>query len=624
MPKVKNKLKSIASRLKLPVVCRCLLWVLLAASAAVCIGEMLINRIYFRESEIFAGGWIALLGNIFILFCFFALLFGLINRLLPALLIGLLLYGLLIFSDILKLICFENPLCPTDLQYLADLRVVAKSFLNTRTLLGILAACAAVVALNIISWKKESPKLSRSSRVWVGTVAAVFIASVFMVPSFDIPRDWLNRHGIELPESWQFEPRVSAQLNGLLVEWAMEAVDLSYRRPDHYSRSEIERIVRAYEQEPAPNYASRNERPPNLMIYLIESFMDPLDLGVRFTSDPIPTFHAISRKSSSGKVVVPVFGGTSANTEFELLTGLSMYFLPDASCPYRQYMMQDIPSLPRFLRQHGYRTVAIPADPPYLFNHRAAYSHLGFDRYIFPEADPQTPRSPDKGFAADEAIADAAIAASRDNSPFFILAFTGGSHFPWEYSDYDNSDLDIVGPMPESDRSKLKTYINALRVADSSLKKLITHFEKMDQKTVILAMGDHLPALGETYDAIGFFNSTGLDKIRKRYQVPAALWCNYPAAKEDFVCSANFIAVRLLQLIGLRPAGSLALSADVYSHFPVLSKYVQTPDGRCFAPQSPQIPFQHLLNDYRLIQYDLLLGKQYARSMGSHRRNMNH
>jgi hypothetical protein len=590
----------------------CLLWIALTTGLAVLFGEHLINRIYFEEPAVFSGTGSAIFGNILILFCFMTLLFTLINRLLTALLTGLLIYCILILSDILKLIYFDNPLRPIDLNYLADLRIVAQASLSTGTLLGIITACLAVIALIILIWKKEAPVLPWTARTGIGSTAAILITLAFTLPSVYVVREWLAHRGIAKPEAWQFEPRYSAQLNGILVEWAMGAADASFHRPERYSRPEIERIAHAYSLEPKPAGISKNEPPANLIIYVIESFMDPLDLGVHFTADPIPTFRAISRKYSSGKVVVPVFGGTSANTEFELLTGLSMYFLPDSSCPYRQHIMQDVPSLLRVLHQNGYQTTAIPADPPYLFNRKAAYKHMGFDHWIFPEADAKTPRSPDDEFAADEAIVDAVIAASRSGSPYFILAFTGGTHFPWEYSDYIDSRLDIVGPSPNYNRSKLKTYVNALKVADNSLKKLITYFEKTNQKTEILFVGDHLPPLGEIYQASGFFNSTELVNVQKRYQTPMAVWSNYPKAKEDFICSANFIPVRLLQSIGLRPTGSLALAADVYSHFPVLSKYVQTADGRLFAPQSDGMPFQQLIEDYRLIQYDLLLGKQYA------------
>jgi len=340
--------------------------------------------------------------------------------------------------------------------------------------------------------------------------------------------------------------------------------------------------------------------------------MDPQDLGVQFTSDPIPTFHALSKKWSSGKVVVPVFGGTSANTEFEVLTAMSMSLLPDDSCPYRQYINEDIPSLPRLLRQYGYKTEAALADPSYLFSRKKVLGHLGFDHWDFPEGDPATRRTPDGDFASDDVIADAAIRASRGGSPFFLLGFTGGTHCPWEYEDYDNSTLDVVGPMVEPGRKLLKRYINALRVADSALKRMIEYYEKVDQKTVILIMGDHLPPLGDIYTVTHFFKSDEMEEVRQRYSVPAVLWSNFPATKTDFICSANFIPVKLIQMMGIQPRGIFALSADIYSRFPVFSRYVQAADGQMFKPGGSDLPFRRLINDYRMVQYDLLLGEQYA------------
>jgi hypothetical protein len=594
--------------------CRHLLWPLISALVSVLIGESLINGIYFRELEIFPGRWLALVGNVLILYCCIELIFALTGRILSALAIILPLYGLFIAGDILKLKCFDNPVRLTDVQYLSDMRVMAKSYLNPATILAILFICILLLVLNVWAWRRKSALSPFKPRIYFGAFAAAILFSSFFFPSNYEARTWLNRHGIELPESWQFEPRTSSRLNGMLVELAMSAVDPSFSKPENYSRSEIARIANPYTKRPESNSAPVGP-PPNIIMLVIESFMDPQDLGVHFTSDPIPTFHAISGKNSSGRVVVPVFGGTSANTEFELLTGLSMYFLPDGSCPYRQYLNQDIPALPRLLHQYGYRSTAIPADPPYLFNHKAVYRHLGFDQWSFPETNPEIPRSPDDEYVADEALADIIISESRTNSPSFIFAFTGGTHFPWEYSDYNNSPLDIAGTYPGLNRSELKTYINALKVADAALNKLIAYFEKVDQKTVILVMGDHLPALTGVYDATGFFNGSGMEKTQKRYQTPISFWSNFPMPKQDFVCSANFIPTLLLQRLGLPPAGIFALTSDLYRHFPVFSKYVQTSDGKCFAPQSPDLPLQNLAIDYHLINYDLLIGKQYAVEM---------
>jgi len=114
----------------------CLVWTAPAAA----LGEFATNRIYWRESAVFAGGWVALSGSLLILSCFTALLLVLTNRQLLAVFCGLSLYGFLVAVDSVKLLYLDNPLRPTDFQYLADLRVVAGPFLNTGAFWGLLAA----------------------------------------------------------------------------------------------------------------------------------------------------------------------------------------------------------------------------------------------------------------------------------------------------------------------------------------------------------------------------------------------------------------------------------------------------------------------------------------------------
>jgi phosphoglycerol transferase MdoB-like AlkP superfamily enzyme len=121
----------------------------------------------------------------------------------------------------------------------------------------------------------------------------------------------------------------------------------------------------------------------NLIVYLIESFMDPDDLGLHYTSDPIPNIRALRRSHIGAYAVVPELFGGSANTEFELLTGMTRSFLPEGSPPYRQYLRRPIPSLPSALRALGYTTVAIHADPKYYYDRERVYGLLGFDTTVW-------------------------------------------------------------------------------------------------------------------------------------------------------------------------------------------------------------------------------------------------
>jgi hypothetical protein len=272
---------------------------ILCSAIAVCIGELLINVIYFGEWKIFPGEWEALTGNILILFCFLEILFALTGRLYSALAIIIPLYGIVILSNILKLICFDNPLRPTDVQYLSDLRVVARSSFNSATILLLVLILAALLWLNIFLWKRKSASLSNKSRICAGILAGVALVLTVWLPSSFAVRNWLAGNGFELPESWQFIPRDSARANGLLVDMALSAVDPSFSRPEPYNRAEIERVAKKYSLSPQSRLISNSEPPPNIILIAVESFMDPLDLGVRFTSDPIPNFHRISREGTS-------------------------------------------------------------------------------------------------------------------------------------------------------------------------------------------------------------------------------------------------------------------------------------------------------------------------------------
>jgi hypothetical protein len=64
--------------------------------------------------------------------------------------------------------------------------------------------------------------------------------------------------------------------------------------------------------------------------------------------------------------------------------------------------------------------------------------------------------------------------------------------------------------------------------------------------------------------------------------------------------------------MGIVPPGFLAVTDAVRRELPVLGGYVQAADGRVWDRDSVPTAEQTLIEDYRLLQYDLLLGKQYS------------
>ena len=79
---------------------------------------------------------------------------------------------------------------------------------------------------------------------------------------------------------------------------------------------------------------------PNIIVIMNESFSDPSVLGKEIkTNIPLtPFYDSLSENTIKGYALSSVFGANTANSEFELLTGHTMAFMPEGSVPYQQYI----------------------------------------------------------------------------------------------------------------------------------------------------------------------------------------------------------------------------------------------------------------------------------------------
>lgn len=536
------------------------------------------------------------------------LLFALTNRFTFAVATSLSLYAAFMTCDVLKMRFLRSTIHPLDVPALRDL-LVLNVFGVWPTILALTLGVASTVALGML-FRIRSGSIARGRRFTAAAVALLTLGGLVGSEAFPLGASLLARAGVNWP-NW-FPPQ-RARRNGLLLDFALNVSDLYVSAPPNYSEPAIAAIRRRYSTSVSPSSPPDHQR-INLIVYLIEAFTDLGDLGIRFTSDPIPNFHALALEHTSGSVISPVFGGASANSEFEILTGLAMYFLPAESCPYNQYVRRNLPSLARFLKERGYRTSAIHVERLQAFNYYAVYPRLGFDRAISLFDDPRVPLDVAGRRPSDDALVDAIVSVSDEPGPFFIFAFPNSTHFPWNYPGYLDADLDIVSPVLSSAaHDELKTYANALRTADRALGRLVDHFRNSSAKTVIVALGDHRPALSvEAYAAAGFLDHGNPDSLAQRYRCPILFWSNFPLPCDPIHCSNGFLAPRILRRLGYEPDGFFVLNEAFGSRIRVLSSFVETADGARFSRDSVTPAAREIIDDMRLIQYDLLFGDQLA------------
>ena len=123
-----------------------------------------------------------------------------------------------------------------------------------------------------------------------------------------------------------------------------------------------------------------------------ESFSDLGIVGNFETNeDYMPFVHSMQKgqkNTITGNLLVSTFGGGTANTEFEFLTGDTMAFLPFGCSPYQMYVKSEMPSLVGALEAQNYQTVAMH---PYLstsWNRPQVYQSFGFDEQCYEDSFP--------------------------------------------------------------------------------------------------------------------------------------------------------------------------------------------------------------------------------------------
>lgn len=566
--------------------------------------------------DIWVRAWVL---NVLILFSAYALVFAVTRRVATALLSVSPLYAVLGLATLAKIKYMHSAVQPLDLLRLPEFLPLFRSFFGRG------AVAAAVVGLGVwvgalaAAGRIGPCRMSVARRYSVGllSIAAlgVFPAAILLARSFPGLSEPLHLSGV--PTGQQ---REQARRHGFLLSFIAEVPSAFVTRPPNYSPATVARALSGYWQPGvvAPERSARGR--VNLIIYMVESLMDPNDLGVRYTSDPIPNLQALREAHAGGYVIVPGRFGGSADTEFEALTGMATAFLPQGSVPYRQYLKRRIPSLPYVLKALGYTTTAIQADPRYYYDRERVYGVLGFDSVMWLRGAPGVERASRGEWPSDQAVVKAVIRASQVARPFFIFAFPSSTHGPYNSGTYQGSVLDVLGPPDREAAAEVKEYINTLRVADDAIGTLIQYFSRQSDSTVIAILGDHLPPLSAGALRPFFTSLSGLSEIeqaRMTHRVPLLVWANFDAPGDDEELGVNMLPSYLLEKLGIAPPGFLAVTDAARRELPVLESYVKGVDGQVWNWESVPADKRALIDDYRLLQYDVLLGEQHSVSDSS-------
>lgn len=498
-------------------------------------------------------------------------------------LVGYLRLALMLQSGIFMLIGLVNyyvlnfrsaPIMPWDIFSLSTAASVAGNFSYVMEAEAVFVLISFVLLLVIESRCKAAAPKRKHIRLLMVVLPLVLLWSYTGI----IQNDAFVRH-FGLYDKL-FTPTVMNKRDGNVVAFLMEMEYLKVEKPAGYSADKmgdlfsqgdiLEAMAAVGDAEGSSN--------PNIIVIMDEAFSDLSVLGDFETNmDYMPFIHSLQNgapNTVTGNLNVSILGGNTANTEFEFLTGNTMAFLPQGSVAYQQYVKDEFPALPSYLKSLGYDTVAI--HPYYAdgWDRDTVYPMLGFDQFL--SRDDFRGAEKLRSYVSDSACFDSIIQLyeeKEEKTPLFVFNVTMQNHSGYE-EEYDNfiSDVTVEG----SSSKALSQYLSLLRHTDKALESLIDYFREVQEETIILFFGDHQPT---TYvsNPILRLNEINPDTLTDeenllKYKVPFVMWSNFDIKSEmNLETSPNYLAIDLLEKSGLQLPPYQELLKEVREEYPVIT-----------------------------------------------------
>ena len=332
----------------------------------------------------------------------------------------------------------------------------------------------------------------RQARAWV-TLAAVALAVAALVSHPASASRWLDeRFG-----DWVWNQRGNYEMRGLPIHLVQEAARNLARRGAAPEVAEVdEALTRLGATQPSPfmavGAAEAGRSGRNVHMIVLESFWDPVALkAAGLSADPLdPAFRNLWKATGHARALSPVFGGYTANAEFEALCGFPVH--TDAVF-FEGRLRRDVPCLPRHLAEAGYRSFASHPNAAPFWNRINAYRRVGFERYWS-----------DRDFVLDdmngEFLSDASLfrqvldrvgPALGGAQPVFNYVLTYFGHL-----DYPLNSARPAVIKADTDSALVQAYANTVYYKSRELMGFVKELRKRDPDAIIVMFGDHLPSLG--------------------------------------------------------------------------------------------------------------------------------
>lgn len=365
------------------------------------------------------------------------------------------------------------------------------------------------------------------------------------------------------------------------------------RPPEGYDKKEMENRDRVDHGEDI-SVIKYNPR-PNIIWIMGEAFTD-LSQDEHFSfapgNDPNENFKKLQKNSvMHGRIVTPSFGGGTGDTEFDALTGaLTIDCAPDESFAFNA-IKRNVSSLPSLFNTIGYKTMAFHPGFAWFYGRQDVYPKLGFkDNFFLENIDQPEMKG---GYVSERQFSEIfrnrfLEALKNSDEPIFSYGLDIQNHGPYFYDKYGkNLPYQCTVSLSEEAANNFGSYFLGIKDMDIMLGEVYDMIMSLDEPTIMVFYGDHLPGLGSdpsAFDEIGIkLSHDDLEKEIEFYSTPYVILANESGMaflnrenveiQDGNAVSANYLASMVLDMLNYNKVDNFFIyNSEMRKKLPIISR----------------------------------------------------
>lgn len=438
---------------------------------------------------------------------------------------------ILSFINFLVLLFRITPFSAIDFSIAINMLGIIDIYLNLFQLTLLIIGALLLIGLFIIFWKKNpSSKIDfkKNSIFLISTVLALILAG-----NLGTHTGLLSRKFPSLAQAYEDY--------GFAYCFSLSIFDVGINEPEEYTPDTVETILTEINNtvDKAPTDT------PNIIVIQLESFFDINRVSNLVTEiDPVPNFTYLKNNHPHGLITVPSIGGGTANTEFEILTGMNLDHFGPGEYPYKTILQSKVCESPAFtLKNYGYTAHAIHNHTATFYNRHIVYSALGFDTFT-PLEMMHDVEYTTLGWAKDAVLTQQIIDSlnSTENRDFiFTVSVQAHGKYPDEELPTEHEiEVELKNNTDAENKANYKYYVEQLHETDAFIGALLEQLNTFEEPTAVLFYGDHFPTI--------YLEEENLLEGSK-YQTDWAIWANYELNCENKTLSAYQLMAHFLSAL---------------------------------------------------------------------------